>query len=59
MAKDIERGARIEADHIIGDLLDRGGSGGRGDTTRDWPLLRVAYAALKAYEARRVREGAA
>ena len=56
MAKDIERGARIEADHIIGDLLARDTApeaGGNG-----WSLLRVAYAGLKAYEARRERESA-
>ena len=49
MLRDIERGAPIEADHIIGDLLRRGGSG-------DHPLLRIAYAHLRAYEARRTRE---
>jgi 2-dehydropantoate 2-reductase len=51
MLRDIERGAPIEADHIIGDLLRRGGGG-----AHDYPLLRVAYAHLKAYEARRTRE---
>ena len=51
MAKDIERGARIEADQIVGDLLAR-------DLRRDgneWSLLRVAYLHLKAYEVRRTR----
>jgi 2-dehydropantoate 2-reductase len=52
MLRDIERGAPIEADHIVGDLLRRG----RG---KDYPLLRIAYAHLKAYEARRQRENAA
>ena len=51
MLRDIERGAPIEADHIIGDLLRRGGG-----SMHDYPLLRVAYAHLKAYEARRTRE---
>jgi len=51
MAKDIERGARIEADHIVGDLLARDGTSGN-----EWSLLRVAYAHLKAYEVRRERE---
>jgi 2-dehydropantoate 2-reductase len=51
MLRDIERGARIEADHIVGDLLKRGGKS-VGPTS----LLRVAYAHLKAYEARRQRE---
>jgi 2-dehydropantoate 2-reductase len=51
MLRDIERGAPIEADHIIGDLL------ARGTQQRDkYPLLRVAAAHLKAYEARRTRE---
>ncbi len=51
MFRDIERRAPIEAAHILGDLLDRD-SGQAADT----PLLRVAYAHLKAYEARRARE---
>jgi 2-dehydropantoate 2-reductase len=53
MLRDIERGAPIEADHIVGDLLHRGGA-----QPRDYPLLRIAYAHLKAYEARRKREKA-
>lgn len=57
MAKDIERGARIEADHIIGDLLARDAAAGADGN--DWSLLRVTYAGLKAYEARREREAAA
>lgn len=51
MLKDIERNAPVEADHIIGDLLNRGG----GDK-QDWPILRLAWAQLKSYEARRERE---
>jgi len=51
MLRDIERGAPIEADHIVGDLLQRGAG-----KSRDYPLLRIAYAHLKAYEARRKRE---
>jgi 2-dehydropantoate 2-reductase len=54
MLRDIERGAPIEADHIIGDLLHRGEKAGR-----DSPLLRISFAHLKAYEARRAREKAA
>jgi 2-dehydropantoate 2-reductase len=54
MLRDIERGAPIEADHIVGDLLQRGAS-----NARDYPLLRIAYAHLKAYEARRTRENTA
>ena len=45
MLRDIEAGAPVEADHIIGDLLARGES----------KLLQVVYTALKAYEARRNR----
>jgi 2-dehydropantoate 2-reductase len=49
MLRDIERGAPIEADHVVGDLLNRG-------TSINPALLRIAYAHLKAYEARRDRE---
>jgi 2-dehydropantoate 2-reductase len=53
MLRDVERGAPIEADHIIGDLL------ARANAQRDqYPLLRIANAHLKAYEARRRRERA-
>lgn len=51
MFRDIERGAPIEADHMIGDLLRRG----QGQAIAS-PLLHVAHAHLKAYEARRARE---
>jgi 2-dehydropantoate 2-reductase len=50
MLRDIERGAPIEADHILGDLLRRGAAG------NDRSLLCIAYAHTKAYEARRTRE---
>jgi 2-dehydropantoate 2-reductase len=53
MFRDIARRAPIEADHMIGDLLHRGEKKGI-----DSPLLRVAYAHLKSYEARRAREAA-
>jgi 2-dehydropantoate 2-reductase len=53
MFRDIERGAPIEADHVVGDLLQRGG--GQPPNA----LLRTAYVHLKAYEARRTREAAA
>jgi len=49
MLRDLERGAPIEADHVIGDLLRRAES-------IACPLLRVVHAHLKAYEARRARE---
>jgi 2-dehydropantoate 2-reductase len=51
MLRDIERGARIEADHIVGDLIRRGQESGAPDVS----LLRLAYAHLKAYEARQER----
>jgi 2-dehydropantoate 2-reductase len=51
MLRDIERGAPIEADHIIGDLLARG-----EEQQNKHSLLRIANAHLKAYEARRNRE---
>jgi 2-dehydropantoate 2-reductase len=54
MLRDIERGAPIEADHIVGDLIRRGEA-----AADDHPLLRIAYAHLKAYEARRTRENTA
>ena len=50
LARDIERGGRIESEQILGDLLRR--------ATAPSPVLRVAYAHLKAYEARRARETA-
>jgi 2-dehydropantoate 2-reductase len=51
MLRDVERGAAIEADHIVGDLLARGGA-----RESDYPLLQIAYAHLRTYEARRQRE---
>jgi len=54
MLRDIEHGAPIEGDHIVGDLLRRGAKAGQ-----DVPLLRVANAHLQAYEARRRRESTA
>jgi len=54
MLRDIERNAPIEADHIVGDLIRR------GDAKQcNVALLRIAFAHLKAYEARRAREGGA
>jgi 2-dehydropantoate 2-reductase len=51
MMKDLERGAAIEADHILGDMLARAG-------VHAAPTLKLAYAHLKTYEARRAREAA-
>ena len=50
MLKDIERGGPVEAEHVIGDLLRRAPAPSDGQPPS---LLRVAYAHLKAYEARR------
>jgi 2-dehydropantoate 2-reductase len=48
MFRDIKAGARIEADHVIGDLL------ARGDAAKvPVPKLRIAYTHLKAYESQR------
>ncbi|QNK67456.1 2-dehydropantoate 2-reductase [Variovorax sp. PAMC26660] len=54
MYKDIVRGAQVEADHIVGDLLGRAP---RGDSAVP-SVLRTAYVHLKAYEAKRAREAA-
>ena len=54
MLKDIERGAPIEGEQIIGDLLARGNAAGA-----ESPMLRVVHAHLKSYEARREREATA
>jgi 2-dehydropantoate 2-reductase len=50
MLRDIEQGGRIESDHIVGDLLKR------SSAALSTPLLTIAYAHLRAYEARRIRE---
>jgi 2-dehydropantoate 2-reductase len=53
MFRDIENNARIEAEHVAGDLLRRrrAGSGDQGGIS----MLRVAFTHMKAYEARRSR----
>ena len=48
MFRDIENHSRIEAQHIVGDLLLRSKAAN--------PLLKVAHAHLRTYEARRARE---
>jgi 2-dehydropantoate 2-reductase len=53
MLRDIEGGARIEADHIIGDLIERGRAKGV-----ETPVLARVLTHLKAYEHRRAREAA-
>jgi 2-dehydropantoate 2-reductase len=49
---DVERRGRTEAEHILGDLLRRREAVSDGDQS----LLRVAYVAVKAAEARTARE---
>jgi 2-dehydropantoate 2-reductase len=51
MLGDVERHARTEADHVLGDLLGR-----RGAKSGDCSLLRLAYTALKSHHARIARE---
>lgn len=53
MLRDIEGRGRIEADHIVGDLIARGR---RLLPDTAFPVLERVYTALKAYEARRARE---
>lgn len=45
MLRDLEHGGKVEADHILGDLIARGTAQGLNS-----PLLRAAYASLKIYE---------
>ena len=52
MLRDLERNARTESEHIIGDLLAR-----RRSAPGDLSLLDVAYAHLKTYEVRRASTG--
>jgi 2-dehydropantoate 2-reductase len=54
MLRDIERGAPIEADHILGDLLRRGTANSKAGS-----LLNIAFRHAKAYEARRATNQAA
>jgi 2-dehydropantoate 2-reductase len=54
MLTDLERGGRTEADHVLGDLLHRRPP----SPPPDLSLLRIAYTALKAQEARADRERA-
>ena len=49
---DVERRGRTEVDHVLGDLIRRRGDAADGDRS----LLRVAYVAVKAAEARAARE---
>lgn len=49
MCKDILRGGRVEADHIVSELLRR------GDPAASYPLLRIVQLHLLAYEAQQRR----
>jgi 2-dehydropantoate 2-reductase len=50
LARDIETGGRIEADHLIGDLIDRRQDG------QERSLLDVSFLHMKSYEQRRSGE---
>jgi 2-dehydropantoate 2-reductase len=48
MLRDVERGGRTEAEHVLGDLVRRAER-----HKISTPMLRVAYTHLQAYELRR------
>ena len=52
MLHDLEKSAMVEADHIVGDMITRAKKAGIST-----PNLRVAYAHLQVYLARRARAG--
>ena len=52
MLHDLEKGAMVEADHIVGDMIARAKKAGIST-----PNLRMAYANLQVYLARRARAG--
>lgn len=54
MLRDLESGGRVEADHVLGDMITRGAA-----LNISTPLLRIAYTHLKAYEARQARTNSA
>lgn len=53
MLRDVENHSHTEADHILGDLVSRGGDAQKGE--HGLSLLRIAYTHLKTYEARQTR----
>ena len=53
MLRDLEAGARIEADHVLGDLLRRRAAA--DPELSGTSLLQIAYIHLKTYEGRRAR----
>jgi len=52
MLHDLEKGSMVEADHVVGDMIARGKKTGVAT-----PNLRLAYAHLQVYLARRARGG--
>jgi len=52
MLHDLEKGAMVEADHVVGDMIARAKKAGIAT-----PNLRMAYAHLQVYSARRARTG--
>jgi len=54
MLHDLEKGALVEADHVVGDMIDRAKKAAIAT-----PILRLAYAHLQVYLARRARGGLA
>ncbi|MCF8532521.1 MAG: ketopantoate reductase family protein [Reyranella sp.] len=52
MLHDLEKGAMVEADHVVGDMIARAKKAGIAT-----PNLRLAYAHLQVYLARRSRDG--
>ena len=54
MLHDLEKGAMVEADHVVGDMIARAKKAGIAT-----PNLRLAYAHLQVYLARRSRDGVA
>jgi 2-dehydropantoate 2-reductase len=52
MLHDLEKGAMVEADHVVGDMIARAKKAGIAT-----PNLRMAYAHLQVYLARRARGG--
>lgn len=51
MLRDVQNGSRIEADHVLGDLIRRGGAAQR--SASELSVLRIVYSQLKAYESLR------
>ncbi|OZI66236.1 2-dehydropantoate 2-reductase [Bordetella genomosp. 11] len=53
MFRDLRQGMRVEADHIVGDMIARGAATGIAT-----PYLRVAYSHLQVYQNQRERKAA-